>query len=325
MNIPSLQGNWVDLIILGIIIFFVFEGFQIGFWVSLAELISLVGSFSISLWLYKFGANLIKTNFSLSNSVSNVISFLVISILMQGVLSFLFLSLISKIPKKYLLGIWVRILSIIPSFLQSLVLISFFLTLILGLPITPKIKGDISNSKIGGSLITQMSFVESKFDEVFGGLIKDTLTYLTVEPGTRESVSLNVDNKVLTVDENSETEMFKLVNSERQKRGISNLTWDSDIVPVARGHATDMWERKYFSHYSPEGEDVGDRLNKVGIIYSFAGENLALAPTLSTAHQGLMNSEGHRENILDKRFKKIGIGVIDNGVYGKMFVQVFID
>jgi len=46
---------------------------------------------------------------------------------------------------------------------------------------------------------------------------------------------------------------------------------------------------------------------------------------LSTAHNGLMNSEGHRANILEPEFRKIGIGVIDNGVYGKMFVQVFTD
>jgi uncharacterized protein YkwD len=52
---------------------------------------------------------------------------------------------------------------------------------------------------------------------------------------------------------------------------------------------------------------------------------LALAPTLATAHTGLMNSEGHRANILEPKFKRVGIGVIDNGVYGKMFVQVFTD
>jgi uncharacterized protein YkwD len=38
-----------------------------------------------------------------------------------------------------------------------------------------------------------------------------------------------------------------------------------------------------------------------------------------------MNSEGHRKNILDPEFKRLGIGVIDNGVYGKMFVQIFTD
>ena len=61
------------------------------------------------------------------------------------------------------------------------------------------------------------------------------------------------------------------------------------------------------------------------IEYSLAGENLALAPTVETAHKGLMNSKGHRENILDEDYRQMGIGVIDNGVYGKMFVQVFTD
>jgi uncharacterized protein YkwD len=86
-----------------------------------------------------------------------------------------------------------------------------------------------------------------------------------------------------------------------------------------------MWERQYFGHISPEGRDIGDRLNAAGIGYSLAGENLALAPTVTTAQNGLMNSEGHRANILEPKFKKIGIGVIDNGIYGKMFVQVFTD
>lgn len=119
--------------------------------------------------------------------------------------------------------------------------------------------------------------------------------------------------------------MLILVNEERQKAGVLPLQKNEGLVIVARGYARDMWERKYFSHFSPEGEDIGDRLDKKGISYSFAGENLALAPTLKTAHSGLMNSKGHRENILEKRFKNVGIGVIDNGIYGKMFVQIFTD
>ena len=109
----------------------------------------------------------------------------------------------------------------------------------------------------------------------------------------------------------------------RRKRGLHELTWRPEVVPVAREHARDMWEREYFGHVSPEGKDVGDRLEEAGVSYTFAGENLALAPTVITAHNGLMNSEGHRENILEEEFNRMGIGVIDNGVNGKMFVQVF--
>ena len=136
---------------------------------------------------------------------------------------------------------------------------------------------------------------------------------------------LDIKKFDLQVDEKAETQMFTKLNIERKKLAITELVWDPNLVPVGRAHAKDMWQRKYFSHYSPEGKDVGDRLNESKIKYSFAGENLALAPTVQTAHTGLMNSEGHRENILEPRFKKIGIALVNNGVYGKMFVQVFSD
>ena len=64
-------------------------------------------------------------------------------------------------------------------------------------------------------------------------------------------------------------------------------------------------------------------MDRAGISYSIAGENLALAPSVVRAHDGLMNSSGHRRNILDPAFTKIGIGAIDGGVYGKMFTQIF--
>jgi uncharacterized protein YkwD len=54
-----------------------------------------------------------------------------------------------------------------------------------------------------------------------------------------------------------------------------------------------------------------------------AGENLALAKTLNIAHTGLMNSSGHRANILNKSFGRVGIGIIDGGLYGLMISQEF--
>jgi uncharacterized protein YkwD len=87
-----------------------------------------------------------------------------------------------------------------------------------------------------------------------------------------------------------------------------------------------MYMRDYFSHVDPEGHDAGYRMEKAGISYSIAGENLAFAPDVATAHQGLMESEGHRENILEPRFTRIGIGVIAGGGTNEMmFTQDFAD
>lgn len=321
----NLNGNWVDLVILFILAFFAYEAFSVGLGVILADLFSFVLSLVIALRGYPLVSKLFQTNFSLNNNVSNALGFLILAVVTEVVVGYVFIRIISKISIKKYLTNWTKILAIIPSIIEGLILIAFVLTVLVALPISPKIKTDISGSKIGSFLVYQTSGIEGKLNDIFGGVIEQSLTYFTIKPESNESVSLNIEDLNLSVDSEAETQMFSLVNQEREKQGIALLSWDPDIVPVARAHAEDMWKRKYFSHYSPEGKDVGDRLQAAHINYTLAGENLALAPTLQTAHQGLMNSPGHRANILETRFKKMGIGVIDNGYYGKMFVQVFTD
>ena len=70
-------------------------------------------------------------------------------------------------------------------------------------------------------------------------------------------------------------------------------------------------------------KDPFDRMRKEGVRFVTAGENLALAQTLIMAHKGLMNSPGHRANILHKSFGRLGIGVLDGGIYGLMITQNF--
>lgn len=320
-----LNGNYIDLIIIAILIYFASEAFRHGFWVIISDFISFFGSLVLSLRFYKYISDFLKLNFSLNLSVSNAIGFLIAAIIFESLLGYIFGYLINKIPEKIRHHKLNRLLGIIPGIGEGLVLVSALIVLSIALPIKPQIKNDITESKIGSVLLTKTAAFERGINEVFGGVINHSLTYFTVNPNSGESIPLDVDSFNLTTDEKAEGDMFLKVNEERKKLAISELVWDPKLVPVARGHAKDMWERKYFAHVSPDGKDVGDRLENSKITYSFAGENLALAPTTSTAHTGLMNSKGHRENILDSRFKKVGIGVIDNGVYGKMYVQVFTD
>ena len=93
--------------------------------------------------------------------------------------------------------------------------------------------------------------------------------------------------------------MLALVNEERTSRGLNALEMDDALREVARKHADDMFKRGYFSHDTPEGVDPFERMRRDGIRFGLAGENLALAPTLDTAHEGLMNSPGHLANIMN--------------------------
>ena len=122
-----------------------------------------------------------------------------------------------------------------------------------------------------------------------------------------------------------ERAMLALINGERGRRGLRALSADGELTRVARAHSLDMILRRYFSHYSPEGDDPFDRFRSAGIQYHAAGENLALAPELEQAHNMLMKSKDHRENILRPSFGRVGIGIIDGGSRGLMISQEFRD
>ena len=117
--------------------------------------------------------------------------------------------------------------------------------------------------------------------------------------------------------------MLELVNQERGKQGLPPLRADPELAAVARAHSRDMLARGYFAHVSPDGKDAFARMRDARATYRTAGENLAHAPTLPMAHQGLMNSPGHRANILRPAFGRVGIGIVDGGRRGLMVTQLF--
>jgi uncharacterized protein YkwD len=171
--------------------------------------------------------------------------------------------------------------------------------------------------------VANTSQFESALNEIFGGALNETLNFLTVEPKSNETIELHYTVANGSVDPKAEQQMFQLVNQQRIAQGLDPLVFDNALRDVARAHSNDMFKRGYFSHYTPEGLSPFDRMAKARITYQYAGENLALAPSTALAMQGLMNSPGHRANILSPNFHKIGIGVIDGGVYGEMYTQDF--
>ncbi len=124
---------------------------------------------------------------------------------------------------------------------------------------------------------------------------------------------------------NMERRMVNLVNDERRKNNLPALKVDSKLTAVARKKAQDMVENDYFSHYSPTYGSPFDMLDRFGIEYLNAGENLAANSSVERAHSSLMGSSGHRQNILSKKFTKVGIGIKKSDKYGYIFVQMFIN
>lgn len=125
----------------------------------------------------------------------------------------------------------------------------------------------------------------------------------------------------LTADEHM---MIDLVNKERVAVGLQPLEVDKRIVETAREKARDMIANNYFDHQSARLGSPFNQIQAAGIQYVYAGENLAGSTTTERAHEALMNSPTHRSNILFDQYTHIGVGVIEGGKYGKMFVQHFI-
>lgn len=337
MNLPALHGNWVDLAIFLEIFFYLLGGWGRGLILGILDLGGLLLSFFTSLKFYSFFGELLVVNFSLPKGISNAAGFLLSGLLAEIILSviinFLFkkfypwLMIKFKDKKIDMILRLDKILGFLPALGEALIFTAFILTLLVTLPIQGVIKKDIVSSKIGGPLIAKTSGIERQLNHIFGAAVNETLTFLTVNPNPEsgEKVDLRFTQKEIKIDEAAEATMVILVNQERTSVGLGQLVHSTALRDLAREYAKDMFARGYFSHFNPEGQSPFDRMDKAGIHFTAAGENLALAPNVTLAQQGLMNSPGHRRNILSGDFGKIGIGVIDGGIYGEMFVQEFTD
>ncbi len=111
----------------------------------------------------------------------------------------------------------------------------------------------------------------------------------------------------------SATEVLALINIERAERKLPRLTMDNKLTAAARSHAVDMSRRGYFSHTSLDGEGMSGRLRRAGASYTTAGENIAHGQTsAASVVKSWMNSPGHRRNILNPKYSKVGNARFDN-------------
>lgn len=115
-----------------------------------------------------------------------------------------------------------------------------------------------------------------------------------------------------------------LTNTERSMRGLAPLEWDNSLAYLAKAHCDDMVRRRFFSHNNPDGKTPFDRMKDAQISYRAAGENIAAGSySPIEAVREWMNSPSHRENILNPKFKSIGIAVVKGGEYGIYWAQEF--
>ncbi|MUG43814.1 CAP domain-containing protein [Paenibacillus woosongensis] len=115
-------------------------------------------------------------------------------------------------------------------------------------------------------------------------------------------------------------QVVDLVNQERAKAGLKPLTTQADLTKVAAAKAADMRQNGYFDHQSPTYGSPFDMMKQFGVSYSYAGENIAKGQrTPAEVMNAWMNSEGHRQNIMNPNFTAIGVAY-DNGYWVQEFI-----
>lgn len=149
-----------------------------------------------------------------------------------------------------------------------------------------------------------------------------TPTQATGAPSpTTQGSQTNANSASLTAEEQ---QMVTLVNEARAQNNVAPLSVDMELTNCARLKSQDMINNNYFSHNSPTYGSPFDMMKSFGISYVKAGENIAGNQAVAAAHNSLMNSPGHRKNILDPDYTHIGLGIKKGGPYGMMFTQQFI-
>ncbi len=315
--------NWVDLILIAVVLIGLFLGWRRGFILGIIDLFVWIFTFLLAFLLYQPVGSWLHNTVNWSEVWTRPLSFIIITFAGIILFSLLAVQLRSRIPPKFLRANVNRLLGLIPGLVDGLVIASLISMLLVTLPLPAGIANPARDSAITNGLSVQMERFARPFNNVFSDAVSQALTYLTVPKESETTISLNFTVSNPAVRPDLESEMVTLVNNERVSRGLRPLQVDSALTAVAREHSTDMFERGYFGHITPDGISPFDRLLAAHIDFLVAGENIALAPTLTIAHEGLMNSPGHRANILDTQYGRIGIGIVDGGKYGIMITQMF--
>ena len=319
--------NAIDLLIGAAVVLAIVTGVRAGFIKTLYGLITWIVAIPVALMLQApFGSLLARVGLAApaARTIAFVTVLLVIEIGFTVVGSVAVFPFVDRLHRDRTLGIADRAFGVIPSVLRTLVITAVALAAALVLPVGTDVRSAIDSSRAAQALIAQVSAVQPALGALAGSP-DDSAPLFVTRLAADETEKLDLPNDlVLTPDPDAEQEMLRLLNQERTSRGLPALELDVRVLPVARQHSEEMFRLKYFGHQSPALGSPFDRLQAAKISYTRAGENLAYAHSVAIAHRGLMESPGHRENILRPEFTRVAIGVISAGSYGRMFTQLFI-
>jgi len=314
--------NYVDIILIVIFVLYVLEDFRRGFLRLTAELIGLALAFVLALKYFTPLGLFIEKSFGAQENISKIIAFVFIWIVVQTIVYIISKIISSHTPNYIRKSRLNLVFGLIPAFLKAGLFVAVLLMLGVVAPLSTNFKDAVRNSFFGRTIMQYTWGFELQMQSTLAPQETQVANH-SGETILEEQDKLGFTTTNMTIDTVSEDQMLDRINQERYNNNLKPLVSDPLLKNVARAYSRNMLVKGFFSHVTPEGITLFDRLLAAKVNYNEAGENLAFAPTIQLAHIGLMNSPKHRKNILDPEFTKVGIGIIDAGSYGKMFTQEF--
>jgi uncharacterized protein YkwD len=324
--VTELALNPIDAAVLALIVVAAWFGYQTGFVATTYSLASWILAVAAALAFEGPAATIVERLARLPTPLAATIGFVTTIVVAEALFSaagYIAIRPIVALVRRSPLNVADRILGTLPAGIRSLFIVAVAILAIEALPVASEVKAAVETSGTGRAVNAQLAKFHPELETFAGQLGGSPLLVTRIGEDQTEQLDLP-DGIELSPDPVAERQLFDLVNGERTQRGVGALAWDERLVPVSRAHSEEMFKLKYFSHESPVSGSPFDRLKGAGITYSRAGENLAYAQSVAVSHRALMDSPGHRENILRPEFTRIGIGVISAGAYGRMITQLFL-
>ena len=315
--------NFIDVLLVALIALNLLNGYRRGFILGVLDLAGWVLALVAGLRYYEPVSRVIGRLELWSEVWDQPIAFVIVALFVGVMVHLIAYALLRRLSPEVHERPSNQALGLLPGLANGLITAAIASALLLALPLSEGISERTRDSVLVNRLAGYAQSLEARLRPVFGEAIARSLNLLTVEPDSNERVTLPFTVSSSRPRPDLEQRMLDLVNAERFANGLQPLVLDPELTEVARRHSADMFARGYFAHDTPEGLTPFDRMKEAKVNFLTAGENLALAPTLSIAHRGLMNSPGHRANILRPQFGRVGIGVMDGGMRGLMVSQEF--
>jgi uncharacterized protein YkwD len=315
--------NVIDVVLILTMLLAIWAGWSKGFIKGVIDLFIWLGSLVLGFILASYAATTFQSLMPSLGAWALPLGFLVSMILARILLSIISNAILRNTNESTHASNVNHVMGLLPGAVNGFLYIIIIAALLLTLPVSETISATAKDSKIASTLSNEIEWLDNKLSPIFSEAAKNAVNHVTVKPDSDETINLHYTVRDASTRPDLEAQMLVLVNNERTQRGLPPLKADPELTKVARAHSNDMFVRGYFSHYSPEKKDPFDRMKAARVRFLSAGENLALGQSLSICHTGLMNSPGHRANILHKSFGRVGIGILDGGLRGLMISQEF--